>query len=192
VPVGAAVVALDIVAPAFAEEHGQAGFAGVLLAALAAGSLLGGLWYATREPPAERPEWRYAQLCGLLALGFLPLALAESNLALLLLMLLAGFGFAPTSAAISQVTDEHGPPGTGAEAWTWVVSAYMAGAAVGAGAAGLVVEELGTRSGLLLSTGMIWLCAIYAIAWAWLRGRYAGRTTRTGRRASRAPGGSLD
>jgi predicted MFS family arabinose efflux permease len=164
IPFGAAVVALDIAAPAFAEEHGSASFGGVLLAALAAGSLVGGLWYGTWKPPAGRATRRYALLCGLLALGFAPLALATSNAALVPLMALAGFGFAPASAAASQVIDEHAPAGTGTEAWTWIISAYMAGAAIGGAAAGVVVEELGVRAGLLVASVVTALGALYALA----------------------------
>ena len=49
VAVGVALGAVDVVAPAFATEHGQPGLAGVLIAACSFGSLLGGLAYGARS-----------------------------------------------------------------------------------------------------------------------------------------------
>jgi hypothetical protein len=48
---------LEVALPAFAQRHGPAGMAGVLLAVLGLASMLGGLWYGTRswttEPEAD-------------------------------------------------------------------------------------------------------------------------------------------
>ena len=45
---GLAFGTLEVTMPAFAGEHGSAATGGVLLAALAVGSMLGGVWYGSR------------------------------------------------------------------------------------------------------------------------------------------------
>ena len=45
---GLAFGTLEVTMPAFADEHGSAATGGVLLAALAVGSMLGGVWYGSR------------------------------------------------------------------------------------------------------------------------------------------------
>ena len=51
---GSAVGIVQVAVPAFAADRGSAATGGVLLAALSAGSLVGGLVYGTRSGPARR------------------------------------------------------------------------------------------------------------------------------------------
>ena len=64
--------------PAFAVEEGHsAGLAGILLSAMAVGSLLGGLWYGARHWSGPIVT-RYLGLQVLFTLGLLPLLVADS------------------------------------------------------------------------------------------------------------------
>jgi MFS family permease len=142
VPVGFCFGAVEISLPAFAEEHGAAELAGVLLAAWSIASVAGGLVYGART-------WRrplgsiYVWLSVLLPLGYLPALLASSIPAMALLILPAGLLIAPQAAACNQLIDRVAPAGAVTEAYAWPVTATLIGFAPGTALGGLLVEEVG-------------------------------------------------
>jgi predicted MFS family arabinose efflux permease len=163
VPIGAGITVLEVASPAFAEDHGSRAVAGVMLAALAAGSGIGGLWYGTREAPRD-PVSRFVALTGLLAACVALPVLAGSNTTYAVLMFAAGLAFAPTIITSSHVLDRVAPRDTATEAFAWILTAYMAGAAVGAQVAGLLVEGPGVREALLSAPVFVALGALAAVA----------------------------
>lgn len=162
-PIGAGITVLEVASPAFAEEHGSRATAGVMLAALAAGSGIGGLWYGTRSAPAD-PVSRFVLLTGVLAACVALPVLAGSNLAYTALMFAAGLAFSPTIITSSHVLDRVAARGTATEAFAWILTAYMAGAAVGAQVAGLLAEGPGVRAALLSAPVFVALGALAAVA----------------------------
>ena len=141
-PLGVAFGAIEVAIPAFAEDHGSRTAAGLLLACWGFGSMLGGLWYGTRRwrGAAER---RLPVLLAILAVAVAPLALADSIPAMAALLLLAGAPIAPMATTAYLLVDALAPPGTLTEAFTVTTTAGIAGAALGNGAAGALVESAG-------------------------------------------------
>lgn len=148
VPAGMAFGTLEVAMPAFADAHGAAASAGVPLAAMAAGSMAGGLWYGARTWPGPVGR-RYVTLSAVFAAGLAPLALASSIPVMAVLAAAAGLALAPVTTCVYLLIDEVAPPGTVTESYTWVITANVAGAALGAALAGAVVEGPGWRWALL-------------------------------------------
>lgn len=161
VPIGALFGALDVAVPAFAKARGAEAAAGAVIAALAIGSLVGGIAYGAR--PRTGGAGRYALLIALFAVLCAPLALAGSVLALGLLMAVAGLFVAPMNSVGLGMIDQVAPAGTAAEATSWTGSAYQGGLAAGTALAGAVVEGAGTDVVFLMAFGFAALSA--SIAW---------------------------
>jgi MFS family permease len=139
---------LDVAAPALALEQGEPAVAGFALAALAVGSGIGGLFYGSRRwrAPLER---RLLVAFAAMTVGLLPLALAGSSATLILFMAVAGLAVAPFVAIEFSLIDRVAPAGTVIEAFTWTVTSYMIGSAVGAGLAGYLAEHVSVTSAFL-------------------------------------------
>ena len=151
VPTGVAFGVLEVAMPAFAVEEGHAAsLSGILLSSMALGSLLGGLWYGARRWTGPIVA-RFIGFEVLFTLGLLPLLLADSIGAMAVLMGLAGLALAPSAAAGYLVVDHIAPPGTVTEATTWVMTANVAGGALGAAIGGLVVQEMSVRAALVVA-----------------------------------------
>jgi hypothetical protein len=118
VPSGFCFGVVEISMPAFAEEHGAAAWAGVLLSAWAAASAVGGLAYGARNWRRPLPDL-YLRLALLLPLGFLPALLAPSVALMALLIVPAGLLIAPLGAAGNQLVGNLAPTGTATEAYAW-------------------------------------------------------------------------
>jgi len=164
VPTGVSFGVLEVAMPAFAVEEGHAAsLAGILLSAMAIGSLLGGLWYGARQWHGPIVA-RFIRLEVLFTLGLLPLLLADSIGAMVVLMALAGVALAPSAAAGYLVVDHIAPPGTVTEATTWVMTANVAGGALGAAIGGLVVQEMSVRAALVVACAGPALGTVVAVA----------------------------
>jgi MFS family permease len=151
IPTGMAFGVLEVAMPAYAVDQGRRpAIAGILLAAMAVGSVLGGLWSAAREWRLEVVV-RFLVLHGAFAAGMLPLLLADSLATMALAMLVAGLALAPSAAAGYLLIDRMAPPGTATEAYTWAVTASITGTALGAALAGIVVQHASVRWAILLA-----------------------------------------
>jgi MFS family permease len=161
--IGVAYGCVEVAVAAFARSEGSAAAAGVLLAAMAAGSMAGGVWYGTRRwrgPVATR----FLVSVALLATGLAPLALGGSIPVMAVLLVLGGAAIAPSTACVYRLVDDVAPSGTLAEAFTWVSTATIAGVAVGSAIAGPVVEGAGPRAALALPCGAAILATLVAFA----------------------------
>jgi MFS family permease len=173
-PVGFAFGALEVALPAFADEEGSPGLAGVLLALWSVASLVGGLVYGAR--PRRRPLARVHLLIALgLPLTLVPLAAATSPVAMALLLLPAGALIAPLIATRNELAGRVAPAGSETEAYTWPLTAMVAGIAAGAATAGA------------LSDAASWQAAVLAAAAA----AAIGAAVATGRRATLTPATSV-
>jgi MFS family permease len=169
---GVALGVLEIGVVAFAESEGSRSDSGWLLALWAVGSLAGGLWYGARRWHGS--AWRrFLMLSAGLALGLAPLFLADSLALFAGLVVVAGLGLAPVTAAAYSLIGELAPPGAVTEAYAWQVVAAVAGGAFGAWLAGALVDELSVRAALACAPVAAGLGFLVALA-GWRRARAGG------------------
>jgi MFS family permease len=150
-PYGMVFGALDVAAPAFADRHGAPEAAGIALAALAFGSMIGGLVYGSRSWPWDLPT-RYLLLLIALAALLALSTLAGGIPAFALLLALAGLMVAPATTIIYSLLDRVAPRGTPTEATTWMILGYAVGGALGASLAGIAVERSGATLAIAVSS----------------------------------------
>lgn len=147
-PVGFCLGSIEVALPAFSEAVGDRAFAGVLLATWSAASGVAGLLYGAR--PQRLPLTRvHLWLAALLPLGCLPLVLASSPLSMAFLVILAGAPIAPLIASRNQLVGSVAPPGAAAEAFTWPLTALIAGLSLGVAVAGGLAEAEGWSAPVL-------------------------------------------
>ena len=150
---------LEVALPAFGQDHGSAGTAGVMLGTLAFGSMLGGLWYGAREWSTD-PADLLLVFAWPLALGLAPLALAASIPVMTALLFVAGLFIAPSAAASFSLVSRLAPEGAVTEAFTWLSAAVTAGFAAGGVLAGLLVEGVSVDAALLATAGFALAAAV--------------------------------
>ena len=130
-PVGFTFGTLEVVLPAFSEAEGSKELAGVLLAVWSAASGVAGLVWGARGGDAPLLQ-AHLVFAWLLPLGVAPLLLAGSPLSMALLAILAGLPIAPLIASRNQLVERVVLPGTATEAFTWPLTALVAGVSLGA------------------------------------------------------------
>lgn len=147
--VGMALGSITVAAVAYADElsgvSGNLVYA-LLMSGIGFGALIGGLAYGAREW-AGRAEPRLMVLIGLLALGYLPLVLTPGYLAMTVLACVAGLFLAPALSCAFVVVDRHAPLGTVTEAFSWLVTTFGVGAALGTAVVGPAIELGGAEGG---------------------------------------------
>ncbi|MEU3187785.1 MFS transporter [Streptomyces sp. NPDC006923] len=143
--VGIALGSITVAGVAYADDHGRDSVYGWLMAALGLGALVGGTVYGARQWTGA-PERRLRGIVALLALGYLPLTLTPGVVAMTALAAVAGIFLAPAIACAFIVVDRHAPRGTVTEAFSWLVTTFGVGAALGTAAAGPAVEIGGTSA----------------------------------------------
>lgn len=153
-----------VAVPVFAAARGAPSAAGLLLAALSSGSLLGGLLYGACSWPLPRSV-HVAALEAVFALGAV-LAAAAGGLPQLLPVL------APLGIAGSALLDEISPPGTITEAYGLLVAASAGGSALGVALGGHLVQVAGgARSAFLLAAACAGAGTVLAAARLYPAGR---------------------
>ncbi|MFJ3697865.1 MFS transporter [Streptomyces sp. NPDC090052] len=150
--VGLALGSITVAAIAYSDGHGGDTAYGVLMAAIGLGALFGGLLYGARQWPGAA-EKRLRVIVGALALCYLPLMLVPGVTAMSVLMTVAGVFLAPAIACAFIVVDRHAPRGTVTEAFSWLVTTFGVGAALGTAVAGPAVEAGGAPAGFAAAGG---------------------------------------
>ncbi|MFE7516154.1 MFS transporter [Streptomyces sp. NPDC057540] len=148
--VGLALGSITVAAVAYADDRGTPSVYGWLMAALGLGALVGGVVYGARQW-AGAPERRLRVLVALLAVCYLPLMLTPGPVAMTGLSVLSGVFLAPVLACAFIVVDRHAPRGTVTEAFSWLVTTFGVGAALGSAVAGPAVELAGTVAGFAVA-----------------------------------------
>lgn len=121
---------------------------GVVLAISAIGSLIGGL--AIGQRPIR--IWSLPTRLLVLALGLVAAVLVSGFWGLTTALFVAGLGTAPSIAAVSSVIAGSVPFADTAEAYGWITTGQLIGAAAGSALAGLAIDSLGGgRGGMLAS-----------------------------------------
>ncbi|MFD9905328.1 MFS transporter [Streptomyces sp. NPDC059063] len=144
--VGTALGAITVAGVSYADGHGGDGVYGAMVAGLGLGALVGGVVYGARQW-AGVPERRLVVLVALLAVFYVPLVLTPGAVAMVALTTLAGVFLAPSLACAFIVVDRHAPRGTVTEAFSWLVTTFTVGTAVGTAVGGPVVERGGPAWG---------------------------------------------
>lgn len=160
---GAVFGSVEVVVVAFADERGQRGLAGLVLACYAAGSLISGLVYGVRRwrrPLADRFVLA-ATVFGLATV--LPLA-ADSVAVLSPLVFLTGLAIAPVLITGMSLVERLVPRRALTEGLTWAVTALTVGVTAGASIAGPLVDAYGANAAFRLSAGSAVLTAVAALA----------------------------
>jgi MFS family permease len=148
--VGAAIGIWEISLVGAAREAGAPEAASILLAAWAAASAVGGLWYGARtwRRPAGR---RYLALLALLVLAGAIMAAAGSPIALGAVVVLVGAVLAPLESSAYVLAAEVAPAGTLTETGTWLNTAINVTSAAGLAVAGALVDGAGVSASLAVA-----------------------------------------
>jgi predicted MFS family arabinose efflux permease len=162
-PVGFTFGTLEVVLPAFSKAEGSEELAGLLLAIWSAASGVGGLVWGARGGNAPLLQ-AHLIFAWLLPLGVAPLVLATSPLTMALLSILAGLPIAPLVASRNQLVERVALPGTATEAFTWPLTALVAGVSLGAAASGAVVEASSWSAGVVMATAVAFAGAATVLA----------------------------
>ncbi len=149
VAVGVMFGSLEVGLPAFAAAHGKAREAGILLALVSIASAAGGFAFGARAAGERQLLVDYLALLLAIPTAFALMLLAGSMAVMGLLALVAGATIAPLVAAQNQLVPAVAPRGTLTEAFTWMTLGISGGVALGAVAAGALVDARGWRAALL-------------------------------------------
>jgi predicted MFS family arabinose efflux permease len=152
-PVGFTLGTIEVVLPAFSAEAGSKELAGVLLAVWSGASGAAGLVWGARGSSRSLLD-AHLRFAWLLPVALAPLVLASSPATMALLAILAGLPIAPLIASRNQLVDRVALPGTATEAFTWPLTALVAGVALGAATAGVVIEASSWSGGVLVAIGV--------------------------------------
>ncbi|MEX1178408.1 MAG: MFS transporter [Nitriliruptor sp.] len=156
--------AIDVVLPAVAEFAGRPEAAGPLVAAIAAGSLVGGLVYGGRTwPGALHVRLRVVIVVLGVSLAVVPLALPGLG-AFGAALFLGGLFLGPTTIVAFQLIDDLSLPGTQTEAQSWTQSAVVVGVAGGAALAGQLVEAGSPSAALFAGAGSVGIGTLVVFA----------------------------
>lgn len=157
--------AVEIVIVAFAEHLNAPNMASIMAATFAFGSLIGAIVYGaiTWHGPVDQ---RLKIAIWWIALGTIPILLANSVLTMSLAVLVTGLAISPGMIAANTVVEHLAPPKMLTEAFSWLGSALATGAAFGSIVAGVVLDEVGMRGGQAIGVVGGVLSALVVIIWA--------------------------
>jgi predicted MFS family arabinose efflux permease len=138
--IGAVIGGLQVAAPTLAVAHRRPAAAGLLIASVSVGGIVGAAAYGTRRwqwPPWRRLPVLLVALAGALAL----LIPAERLVVAGLIMLAAGLALNPALTTLSLLIDRHVPAGSAGEAFGWLSTALAAGTAGASALAAALVQQ---------------------------------------------------
>jgi predicted MFS family arabinose efflux permease len=162
-PAGIGIGICEVTLPAFSRAMDATGAAGVLLALWSVGSACGGLVYGSlhHRPPLNLV---HRAVAGALPVSLLPMAAAPSVPVMALLVIPAGMFVAPLLATRNELIGWVAPEGARTEAYTWPVTAFVGGIAIGSALAGAIVEQASWRSAFLVAGAFAFVGALVAVA----------------------------
>ena len=162
-PAGIGIGICEITLPAFSDAEGAAATAGVLLALWSVGSAAGGLAYGalSNRPPLNRV---HLAVTALLPISLLPMAAAPSVIVMAVLVLPAGMFIAPLLATRNELIGWVAPAGARTEAYTWPVTAFVGGIAIGSALAGAIVETASWQTAFLAAGAFAAVGTVVAVA----------------------------
>ena len=172
---------ITVAVPAFATGHGSSGaLAGVLLAALGTGSVLGGVAFGAIRLRAPLPR-QFAVLLGAVAASFAVYSVLRHPAALAVALFCGGALVAPALTVENALVGRIVPAGARTEAYTWMVGVEVTATAAGLQVTGLVADRPGGLPWAFLIAGAAMIPAVLAAA------RRSGSITRAARSAAPSP-----
>ena len=151
----------EVVTVAFADEQGNKAYAGPLLAVWALGSLLAGLLTGAlhlRRTSADRLRLGALGMC----LTMAPLAFIDSVLLMGVALLLGGIAIAPTLIAATSLVEQSVPSARLTEGMSLLHTGVVAGVALGAALAGVVIDRSGASTAYFVTLAAGTLAAVVA------------------------------
>ncbi len=148
--IGCVFGAIELSIPAALDAAGHRSSAGLVLAIWSLGSLIGGAIAAARVSTEPTRRLR-AVLAASVGIGLVLPFLAARPALLVLMLLLHGCTQAPALAVMYGLVPVT-VPGRLTEAFAWLSTAIVGGIALGAAAAGVVIDALGVPAGFALGT----------------------------------------
>ena len=149
--IGAILGTLQIALVAFADEVDARSLSGLLVAGLAAGSMVAGIGWGTVQW-GVRLRHRLLCVLTLLTLLTVPLVLVHSYWLMLPLVVLAGVAVSPSLISAFTLAEVLVPRSVLTEAFTWIGTSLAVGVAVGASVAGKIVDVVGANESFLVAT----------------------------------------
>src|SRR6478609_8299759 len=163
VAMGIVFGATDVSTIAFAEEQGQQGAAGLILAVFASGSLISGLVYGARHWVS--PLWRRFVIGILgLAVGVALFFFVTSLPVLAAVMFVTGFAIAPTLINGNGLVQNLVAPHQLTEGLAWVGTSLGVGVSVGSSVAGTRIDAGGAHAGFEVVVAAAGLAVLLALA----------------------------
>lgn len=165
--VSGSFTATDLGIIAFTSAHHAKAMAGILIASMSVGSIVGGLYWGSRRQPGTLRQQLTALLLALTA-GTVLLMFSGGVLLFAIISAIVGLALAPAITAMYSLMDAVAPPREKTESFAWLGTSGQAGAAVAVAIAGLFVTALHHTGGfavaaLLVGAGAV-LCALLAPA----------------------------
>jgi MFS family permease len=149
--IGAVLGTLEISLVAFADQVGARSLSGLLIAGLAAGSMVAGIGWGTVHWQVRLRHRLLVVLVGLTVLT-VPLTMVGSYWLMLPLVLLAGIAVSPSLISAFTLAEVLVPRAQVTEAFTWIGTAMAVGVAIGASLAGKIVDAVGANASFLVAT----------------------------------------
>jgi MFS family permease len=146
---GCALGALQVATPALALARGVPALAGVLIAALSVGGIVGALFYGGRRWRGD-PGGRLLGLLCLLGIAATPLAAVPPLLIVGALLAFVGLALNPSLTTTSLLIARYSPTRS-AEAFGWMSTAIGGGTAAGNAAAGALAQHNGFSTAFLVA-----------------------------------------
>jgi MFS family permease len=148
---GAMIGGIQVGAPTFATARGAPAAAGLLIASLSVGGIIGAAIYGSRR-------WRAATSTRLLLLlAWMTAALvftigADRFVVLAVFLIVAGVAFNPALSTLSLLVDQHVPAGSAGESFGWLSTGIAAGTGAGSAlAAALAQHQHHSRPAFILA-----------------------------------------
>lgn len=136
---------------------------GVLIAALAVGSMLSGVaWGLIHWHSALRRRLIYT--LALLAAGTLPLVVSRNLWLMMAFVFIAGIAVSPSLISAFTLTERLVPSNAVTEGFTWLGTAVGLGVALGAGLSGKLVDLSGANSAFSVATVAAGVAALVVLA----------------------------
>ncbi|TFV67751.1 UNVERIFIED_ORG: MFS transporter [Bacillus sp. AZ43] len=160
--VGAILGCLEIALVAFADQEGAKSLSGVLIAALAVGSMASGIGWGTvhwRLPL----RIRLAAALVLLTVCSLPLLFVTDVWVMVPFVLIAGVAVSPSLISSFTLAELLVPRAAVTEAFTWIGTALGLGVAVGSSIAGKVVDVSGANAAFLVASVAAAVAAVVVV-----------------------------
>jgi predicted MFS family arabinose efflux permease len=137
---GTMIGAIQVAASTLAIDHGVPAAAGLLVAAVSLGGIIGAAIYGSRRWRTE-PSKRLLVLLALVTVALGPMLAASSVIAMALLLLAAGLPLNPALTTCSLLVDQHVAGRAAAEAFGWLSTAIAAGTGAGSAIAAALAQH---------------------------------------------------